>query len=265
MRLSSGDIGGFNFDPAVAGPQGWTQAQAAEDAAFSLNGIAASSHSNKVTTALDGVTLELTGTNVSAATTLTIAAEFSTNVTKGLQAFVTAYNSAYSTMTSLSAYNAETKVAGTLQGNSTLRLAMGQIRQDVFSITSGNATSPYQTLSDIGVSINAVGQLAIDSSKLEAATKADPKTVSDLLSKVGDSFDKKINNLIGADGSITVASGGLSQTVRDLQNQQTKMQERLAGIEKRYRAQFSAMDNLVASLTTTGNFLTSFISSLSKN
>lgn len=263
MKLSSSDISGFNFDPT--GTQQWTEDQGAEDAAFSINGIAGTSHSNTVSDALDGVTLELTDTNTGSPTTLKVTQDFTDNITKALQSFVSAYNSAYSTMSSLGAYNPDTQVAGTLQGNSTLRLAMSQIRQNVFTINSGNSTSAYQTLSNIGVSISASGQLSIDTTKLSAAIKADPTTVSNLVSNVGTSFDTTINGLIGTDGSVTIATTGLNKTVTDYENQQTKMQERLDAIEARYRAQFSALDTLVSSLTSTGDYLTSFISSLSSS
>lgn len=265
MRLSSSDITGFNFNPETAGTQDWSEDQPAVDAAFKLNGISATSHSNTVTGALDGVTLELTATNIGSPTTLKITEDLSTNVTKALQSFVSAYNSASSAMTALGAYNPDTKVIGNLQGNSTLRYAMGQVRQTVFGTTSDNASSPYQTLSNIGVTINASGQLSIDTTKLNAAIKADPSTVSNLVTKVGDAFDTTVENLIGTTGSVTIATSGLTKTVSDLESRQEKLQDRLDAIEKRYRSQFGALDTLISSLSSTGDFLTSFISSLSSN
>lgn len=277
MRLSSStttdpdtlavstDIPGFNYDPDVVGSQDLSQTIEAKDAAFELNGIAATSHSNKVSDALDGVTLELTGTNIGSPTTLKVTEEISTKLTEALQAFVTAYNSAYSTMSSLGAYDPATKVAGTLQGNSTLRFAMSEIRQTVFSTTSGHPSSVYQTLSNIGVSINASGKLEVDSSKLTAAIKADSATVADLVNNVGSKFDTSIDRLIDTDGSITIATNGLKKTVDDFDKREAKLQERLDAIEARYRAQFSALDKLISSLTTTGDFLTSYISGLNSS
>ncbi len=77
----------------------------------------------------------------------TVGKEIDTQITQALQAFITAYNSANSTMKTLGAYNATTKVAGDLQGNSTLRRAcVPHSRNLVFGTTSGSATSAYQTL-----------------------------------------------------------------------------------------------------------------------
>lgn len=264
-KLSSSDISGFNYTPGANGTQGWTQSQAATDATFALNGIAATSHSNTVTTALDGVTLNLTGTNSGAVTTLTITQDLTTNASKLLQSFVTSFNSAYATMSTLGAYNTTTKVAGDLQGNSTLRYAMTQMRQAIFSTKSDNATTKYQSLSDIGVSINSSGQLSIDTTKFNAAMNADSSNVTNLIVKVGSTYNGNIDNLIGTTGSITVATSGLNATVKDYDNRIEKMQTQLTAIEARYRSQFSALDTLVSSLTSTGDYLTSFISSLKKS
>jgi flagellar hook-associated protein 2 len=265
MRLSG--ISGFSYDPATTGTgaRDLTQTTPAGDAAFTLNGIAATSHNNTVTDALDGVTLQLTGTNVGAATTLSITQDIATNLTKSLQAFVTAYNTANSTMSTLGAYDPTSKASGDLQGNSTLRLAQSMLRKTITDTTSGNATSTYQRLSSIGVTISDSGGLQIDSTKLNAALKADPTTVSNLISNVGAAFNTTIDNLTNTTGPITIASNGLSKTVKSIQDQESKLQDRITAIEKRYRAQFTALDTLISSLNTTASYLTSYTASLTSS
>lgn len=263
MRLSG--ITGFEYQPETGGTTDLAETISAQDAAFTLNGIAATSHTNTVTNALDGVTLQLTGTNVGSATTLNITQDISTNLTKSLQDFVTAYNTATTTMASLGAYNSTTQVAGDLQGNSTLRSTQSLIRKAITETTSGNAASNYQRLSSIGVTIADNGNLTIDSSKLNAAIKADPTTVSNLISNVGDAFNTTINNLTGATGPITVATNGLNTTIKSIQDQESKLQDRISAIETRYRAQFSALDTLISSLNTTASYLTSYTSSLTSS
>src|SRR5574343_94305 len=266
MRLSSSDVSGLNYDPSASGSQGWTQTSAAQDAAFTLNGIAATSHSNTVTNALDGITLQLSATTTPGSpTTVTVTQDVATNLTKALQSFQTAYNSALSTMSTLGAYNVDTKVAGDLQGNGTLRYAQSQITQMLLSTTSGSTTSNYKTLLNVGVSIDANGKLAIVSTKLNAALKADPNTVATLIGNVGSAFNTAIDNLTGITGPITVATNGLTATVKDFTARQAKLQDRLDAIEARYRSQFSALDTLVSGLNSTGDYLTSVISSLNQS
>lgn len=264
MQLSSSDISGFDYDPTSTDTQGWTQTAEALDAEFTVNGIAATSHSNTVTDVIEGVTLELTGTT-SSATTLKVSEDYLTNIQSALESFVSAYNSAYSKMTTLGAYDVDSGTAGDLQGNSTLRNAMTQIRQALFSTTSGDSSSLYQTLSNIGVSISSSGTLSIDTDKLATAVAADPDAVANLVVNIGEKYDDVVENLIGTEGSITIATDGLESTVSDLEDQQEKMEARLEVIEARYRSQFSALDTLISSLNTTADYLTSFIESLSSD
>ena len=265
MQLSGTGVTGFDYNPTAGGTQGWTQTSAASDAQFTLNGIAVTSHSNTVSDAIDDVTLELTGTT-STPTTLKITEDFSKNIQSALESFVTAYNAAYSTMSSLGAYDPTTKVAGNLQGNSTLRFAMTQIRQTLFSTTTDDSGSAYQTLSNIGVSVSASGSLSLDSTKLAAAIAADPNAVTSLVSNVGTQYDALVSKLTGTDGSISVATNGWKKSVSDLEDQQERLSLRLETIEARYRARFAALDTLVSSLSSTGDFLTNYISGLnSKN
>lgn len=265
MRLSG--ISGLAYDPATTGTgtRDLTETTPAGDAAFTLNGIAATSHSNTVTDALDGVTLQLTGTNVGTPTMLSITQDIATNLTKSLQAFVTAYNTASSTMSTLGAYDPTSKASGDLQGNSTLRLAQSLLRKTITDTTSGSTTSTYQRLSSIGVTITDTGALQIDSTKLNAALAADPTTVSNLISNVGAAFNTTIDNLTNTTGPITIASNGLSKTVKSIQDQENKLQDRITAIEKRYRAQFTALDTLISSLNTTADYLTSYTASLTSS
>jgi len=263
MRLSG--VSGLNYDPEASTGNDISQSTPAEDAEFTLNGISVTSNSNKVTDALDGVTLELTGTNSGTPTTLNITRDLSTNITQSLQTFVTAYASANTTMKTLGAYNADSKVAGDLQGNSTLRIAQALLRKAITDTTSGSLTSAYKTLSNIGVTIGDTGNLSIDTTKLNAAIQADPTTVSNLVANIGAAFSSSIDKLIGTDGTVTAATTGLDKTVKTLEDQQTRLQDRLDAIEKRYRAQFSALDTLVSSLNSTGDYLTSYISGLNSS
>lgn len=261
MQLSG--ISGLAYDPSGATTSDFSQTIAPQDAAFRINGIDATSSSNKVTGKIDGITLTLTATG--SPTVLTVGKEIDTQITQALQDFITAYNSANSTMKTLGAYNATTKVAGELQGNSTLRTAMSSLRNQVFGTTSGSATSAYQTLSNIGVSVGTDGGLSLDTTKLKAAVAADSSVVADLVGKVGKAFNTTIDGLIGTDGSVKTATEGLNKTVTSMTKQQERIQDRLTSIEARYRAQFSALDTMISKLNSSATYLTNYISSLNNS
>jgi len=264
MKLSG--VGGLDFDPAGSGSGVLSQdsakgGQAASDAAFSLNGIAGTSSTNSVTGALDGVTLELLKkTSVGTPTTLSLTKDSTTQLNSALSSFVKAYNESAGVMKGLGYYDASTKQAGTLQGNSTLRGIQNETR--ALLQTKAGGTSTYQTLSDIGISIQKDGTLKLDSSKLNKAIAADFTGVSNLVSKVGSAFNTTINNATGSSGSITSATEGMNRLISDIDKRVTVLQTRLTNIESRYRKQFTSLDSIVTSLKNTSNYLTGQLANL---
>ena len=74
----------------------FTEKVSAQNAEFTVNGIASTSSTNNASDVLDGVAIALVKEGT---TTLTVAADYSTNITSALNNFITAYNAANSTMT----------------------------------------------------------------------------------------------------------------------------------------------------------------------
>lgn len=266
------DLSGLSSASVAAGSLTMSSTATARDASYTIDGIAGTSSSNTVADAIDGITLTLSSasaydssSSTYTSTTLTVTKNLSDKITSALNSFISAYSTAYSTMKSLTAYDAETETAGKLQGNSTVRMVMGQLRNLVTSTTSGNSTSTYQLFANIGVTIQDDGSLAIDSDKLTAAISADPSTVADLVSNVGKAFDKAIDKMTGTSGSITAATTSLNNIVSDTTDKEESLQRRLDSIETRYRTQFTALDTLISNLNSTSDFLTSYLSSLSSS
>ena len=264
IRLSG--LTAFDYNP-VANTGTMTQAalqggQAATNAAFTLNGIAATSSTNTVTGVLDGVTLNLLKTTAALTpTTLKVSKDSIGSLTSSLNAFVKAYNDANKAMSELGAYNATTKAAGALQGSSTLRTAKNQIRSLVFNATAGG-TSPYQHLSNIGVSLGKDGSLSLDSAKLSAAVAADPTSVANLVSAVGSAYKTGIEGLVGSTGSITAATDGANRTIKDLTKRQQALSDRLTVIQANYTKQFTALDSLIAGMKQTSSYLSQQLANL---
>jgi flagellar hook-associated protein 2 len=236
--------------------------QVASNAAFTINGIAGSSTSNTVTGMIEGVTLNLSKTTaVATPTTITVSKDNSTNLTSGLTTFVKAYNDATQTMATLGAFDLVTKKAGALQGNSALLNAQSQVRNQLFNVTAGGS-SPYQRLSDIGISLGKDGKLSLDASKLNAAIAADYTSVANLVSTVGKAYQTTLTGLVGITGSIPSAVSGTSSLITDNKANQTRLSARLTAIESRYRKQFTALDSVVASMKSTSTYLTQQLANL---
>ncbi|MDR2365968.1 MAG: flagellar filament capping protein FliD [Zoogloeaceae bacterium] len=239
---------------------------AASNAEIELDGVKITSQSNKIADVLSGVTLDLAADSKDKSTTLTITRNTESKLKSSLEAFVKAYNNATSSIASLGAYNAETKVAGDLQGNSILRNAQNTLRSLVFNTNGGDlklsGSNDALTLSSIGVSIGKDGALALDAEKLAAAVAKDPDVIANFAAKVGAAFDKEIEYFTGTMGSIQISKDSLNSSIRDLEERQEALTSRLQKVEERYRAQFSALDVLLSSLNTTSSYLTQTLASL---
>jgi len=250
-----GSLSGTTTTPA------FTKTGSALDANYTLNGIAATSSTNTSSSVVDGLTVNLAKLGT---TTLTVATDYATNITKALNTFITAYNDANSTMTTLGAYDATTKVAGALQGNDVLRDAQTQTRSLLYATKTGG-TSPYQTLSDLGVSVGADGSLSLDSTKLNKALAADPSTTAALVAKIGTAYNTTLDKIVGSTGAIQIATTSDNTMISELTKREDALQLRLDAIEKNYRAQFTALDTLVSSLNSTASYLTQQLASLTKS
>jgi len=124
------------------------------------------STNNTVSSAIDGITLNLAKESVpGVATTLTVSRDTS-SLTAGVSALVKAYNDVNTTATNLGSYNATSKQAGVLNGDNTLRSAQNILRAAITNVPSELSAAALQHLSDIGVSLQKDGTLTVDSTKL---------------------------------------------------------------------------------------------------
>ncbi|MES2153171.1 MAG: flagellar filament capping protein FliD [Pseudomonadota bacterium] len=71
-------------------------------------------------------------------------------------------------------------------------------------------------------------------------------------------------NFLGAKGLINGRTDGLNATIKDLAQQKDDFNARLVDIEKRYRAQYTALDTSISSLNSTSSFLTQQFAALAK-
>jgi len=163
------------------------QLQLGQNAVYSLDGGTTwqYSTSNTISDAIPGVTVTLTRTTTSPYT-FTVEPD-SESAIAAVRKFVDQFNSVLSFIADKTAYDATTKTAGTLMGDSAVRTVESTLRRLVTS-PAINAGGRYRTLADIGISFGAVGsvvgttnQLQVDENKLRAALRENPDAVFELL------------------------------------------------------------------------------------
>lgn len=180
------------YDPAAT--QNLSETATAQNAEFKVNGIAVSKASNTVTDVIQGVTLNLLKTTTTPAS-ITVASNTST-VTASVTAFVKAYNDLNNTLKSVSAYNPATKTGAALQGDATVRNLQTQVRA-VMNTAVSNAGGSLTTLSQVGVTFQSDGTLALDTAKLNTAITNNFSDIAALFAKVGKASDSLVTYISG--------------------------------------------------------------------
>ncbi|RCS30376.1 flagellar hook protein [Rhodanobacter denitrificans] len=248
---SSGGDGGLaalKYDPAASSGNGLSVVTAAADAKYSIDGLAASSAGNTVSSAIDGLTLNLVKAGSS---TLSVTSD-TTKATSALTNLVNTYNSFVGIYQNLTNYDATSGTAGALLGDATLN----GIDNTLSSIVGGAANGA--TLSSIGISLQVDGTLSLDSTKLATALSDGGKQVGDLFGGAN-GFAAKLNapltSWVGSQGVLASRTSSIGQQLSDLANQQTALNSRMDSLTALYQAQFTALDTLMSKLNSTSTYL----------
>jgi flagellar hook-associated protein 2 len=176
------------YEHSAAGAQNMTETSAGQSAQLTVNGIAVTSPTNSVSGAIEGVSLEAVKVGTS---TLNVARDTS-SVTSGLNAFVKAYNELNSNIRKLTSYDPESKQAGVLLGDSSVRNIQAEMRKLISSSVTGSNSS-LKTLRDVGISVDKSGVMSLDQAKLSAAMTKDLSDVGALFSSVGKTSDSLVS------------------------------------------------------------------------
>jgi flagellar hook-associated protein 2 len=252
-----GGLSSLTYDPAH-NVTNLTQTQAAQDANFTINGFAATSPSNQVTSAITGVTLNLVGGSAAGTpTTLTISPD-TTAATTAIGSFVTALNGVLSSIQTLTGYNATTQTAGALNGNATLESFQNQLENILDQVNSAGSTG-VNSLSDLGITADADGSFDSSATKLSNALSSSLSSVGTLLGGAN-GIATKLNSLINGytepGGLLATINTGLQSSLKNVANQQTELTAELATYSATLTSEYNAMDTAVAALKETQTYLT---------
>ena len=244
---------------AVGNVNGMASSQSGQNALATINGVSISSASNRLGDTLPGMTIQL-----SQVTTAPVEIEVSSDVEAvraNVQAFVDAYNAINTTLATATRYDAATKTAGALQGDSTATGLHNALRSMMRSITS---SSPYTRLADVGIELQTGGKMSINSEKFDAAlaNRDGLKSLFTLDTGVAttEGFGRKIQafakGLVDAEGLVGNKTTALQASIKRNGLEQDKVNDRALRAQTRYLAQYNAMDAAVGKL----NGLSAFVS-----
>jgi len=259
----------ISYDPSLPSSQ-MTKPVSAADAKATINGLPVSSSINSLTEVLDGITLKL-GAVTTGAVTLTAKSD-TDSIKKAMTTFVDAYNKLNSYLADQTKYDASTKVAGVLQGDSTANSIRSQMRSIMSSSTGASAT--FSRLSDIGFDIAKDGTLSINDSKLTSSlgNLAEVKklfTNTDLSTAGNDGIASQLRSLtdgmLNSTGMLTTHTQGIQSSITRNEDRQAQMQTRIDQYEARVRAQYTALDSTMSTLNNLSSYLTQQLTAMSNS
>jgi len=233
----SSQLSALSFDP-VSG-SGMQRTQTASDASVKVNGLTVAAAGNRLDGVIENLTLELkreTATPIEVGVTSDAKA-----LRDSLDGFVKAYNSLNQLIADQTRYDPASKSAGPLQGNqSAVRV------QQRMTIGDGSLNS----LNAIGLELQRDGSLSVNESKMTKAL-ASPDRLQAFFAAVGETpgqggfsgrLSASIGSLLDPEGTLPAVTDSLNARKRSAEQQQERLEARLAEIQKRLTRQYTALD-----------------------
>ena len=270
FKLSVDDIDGNNidgvglsalaFDPS-AGILTMAQALAAANASATLNGLPISSASNTLTNLVDGLTVTLN--KVTSAPVQLTAAQDTPAIRKAMDTFVSAYNDLNKLITDQTKYDPGNKKRDNLQGDSAA-LSIRTLMRNTLGTSSG-ASSVFARVADVGLDVQSDGSIKVNEAKLSSgmANLAEINKLfsnADLVTPANNGLGLLMRNMgdqmLSTDGTLKTRQDGLQKRIDLNRTRQEKLTDRIADVEKRLRAQYTALDRQMASLNGLSGLVT---------
>jgi flagellar hook-associated protein 2 len=220
------------------------------------NDITFSRKNNTVTDVVQGVTLTLKKT--SASTEAMIVSNDTEETGKNLAKFVEAYNAVNKIIQSQMAVEPGADREALLTGDAALRNL--QRRMQSFITTSVGASN-VRSLADLGIKSGRDGTLSLDQTVLSSAISRDPQAVNEIFSTATTGIYAQTRSLVNTytsftDGVLTARKNGLNRSISTIDDQIVNMSRRVDMFRENLIMRFTAMEKVVSSLKSTGNFLT---------
>ncbi len=231
----------------------------AKDATMKLDGIDISSSTNQFTETVVGLTF----TAVKLGNATVSVQNDSSKISAAVKAFVDSYNDVASTIKNNSNYNASTKIAQAFNGDATARSIMETLGSVRNTEPAELSAATFKSLSELGVTITQTGSLSLDSAALDSAISTSSTEVIKTLSAYGAAFSASVMTMQSSGGLVSSRVDGLNNVLKNFKDNQATLEIRIGLIEKRYRAQFTALDTYVSKMTSLSGSLTQSLGQLS--
>lgn len=228
----------------------------ASDAVVEIDGFTVTSASNVISGALEGISITA---KAKGASTIDVTRDDET-ITAAVQSFADAYNALRTELTN------QRKKGGTLEADSTVLTIERQLA-GVLNSGSAITGSRFSYLSQVGLTTDDSGKMNLDTNVLTNVLNTDFSAVANLFAApdqgIASRLDRLAAGILKIDGGLIKSrEDGLSTQLRGIEDQKFRLEDRMVSIERRLRAQFTALDALVSSLSSQSDFLTQQLAAL---
>ncbi|UWE17578.1 flagellar filament capping protein FliD [Herbaspirillum huttiense] len=242
----------------------------AQDAKLTIDGVAVTSTTNKVSNAISGVTLNLAKVTTAADNFSLSIANDASGLSTAANSFVTAYNNLAKAVTNLtkqtpSTTKGQASTGSPLAAESSVLNMMTQIRGTMLGALGDDGG---MNLSQVGISFQKDGTLALDATKLTTAGNKDFDAVAKLFtgtSGVVPKLQKLMESILGDSGTLATKTKGLQDSLKTVTDQQTAANDRLQTLKDNYTNQFNRLNVTLATMQSRQSYLTQQLAKLSKS
>lgn len=247
----------------------------AQDSIINYEGINITRDSNAITDVIEGVTINLLSASASNVN-LTITNDRSALKTS-IQDMVQSYNDLLLLFDNFTAEKTDVEMSGALSEDGALvRFLTSKIRTTIFA-DSSTASGSIVALRDLGITTDQYGKIKFDTTKYDAAVLASYSDIVTMLTAdtsgqylfdtnnkgLAQDIATALEDLTDSTGMVTNRETSGADKLDEHKENLVKLQARMDSVYERYLVQFSAMENLMASLDSTKDYLTSQFEAMS--
>jgi flagellar hook-associated protein 2 len=235
------------------------------DAKFNLDGIDMTRSTNTVTDALPGMALSLKATQLSTdvPVSLTVALD-SDSIKKNVNDFLVKYNDLITTIRAQTAVDIVAKTRQVLSEDTTYVQMRTSLRLMVMGTVSSTAPGNPTSLSAIGISADANGQLSItDTTKFNATlASGSSNAISDLFNSsngIAVQMKARMDNFVSTNGVLDGNTKGIRDRISAIDKKIADYTARNAKKVEAYKQSLAAAQTLLSQLSTQTSLASSYL------
>ncbi len=259
-------------------PLSFSSNQSAQNAQISINGLTVVRPSNRINDVIDGVTLDLYAPTASEAR-LDLTRD-TTDIKQSIQNLVSAYNEFQDGVKILGDRKSDVaEFGGALAGENLLNAIQSQVR----SLITTTSTTPGETVKaarHVGLSIDRLGVLKLDESKLDSSLQdhfdevvtmfsagTNNKSVfSEVPAGLAGRAVKTLDEMMRSTSLLSQQTNTAKSKIESYKAELTQLEDRMEKLLTRYTSQFSVMESIVGESTSMRSSLkNTFAAMLSSN